>query len=115
MAERGEDVVIARAGKPVARLTSLTPEKKPVIFGLMKGQIWVADDFDDLLPPDALADSSQICEIVAGHAHSHLADGRQYPPERGGSETDHWRAGSLCIVGKRLGDCDQGAARETED
>jgi prevent-host-death family protein len=52
--EHGEDVIIARAGKPVARLTGLKPEKKPVIFGLMKGEIWVADDFDDYLPADFL-------------------------------------------------------------
>lgn len=54
MAERGEDVIIARAGKPVARLTQLKPEKKPIVFGLMKGKIWVADDFDDPLPEDFL-------------------------------------------------------------
>lgn len=54
MAERGEDVIIARAGKPVARLTQLKPEKQPIIFGLMKGKIWIADDFDDPLPEDFL-------------------------------------------------------------
>jgi prevent-host-death family protein len=52
--ERGEDVIIARAGKPVARLTQLQSEKKPITFGLMKGKIWVADDFDDPLPEDFL-------------------------------------------------------------
>ncbi len=44
--ERGEEVIIARAGKPVARLTQLKPEKKPIVYGLMKGNLWVADDFD---------------------------------------------------------------------
>ena len=52
--EDGEDVIIARAGKPVARLTRLELEKKPIRFGLMKGQIHVADDFDDYLPADFL-------------------------------------------------------------
>jgi len=56
MAENGEDVVIARAGKPVVRLTKLKPEKKPIIFGLMKGKIHVADDFDAPLPEDVLAE-----------------------------------------------------------
>jgi prevent-host-death family protein len=56
MAERGEDVIIARNGKPAARLTQLKPEKKPVVFGLMKGEIWVADDFDDPLPDDLLSE-----------------------------------------------------------
>jgi len=55
--EGGEDVIIARAGKPVARLTQLKPEKKPIIYGLMKGKIWVADDFDDPLPEDFLISS----------------------------------------------------------
>ena len=56
MAENGEDVVIARAGKPVVRLTRLEPVKKPIVFGLMKGEIHVSDDFDDPLPPEVLAE-----------------------------------------------------------
>ncbi|HTX75436.1 MAG TPA: type II toxin-antitoxin system Phd/YefM family antitoxin [Terracidiphilus sp.] len=54
--ERGGEVIIARAGKPVARLTRLEPEKKPIVFGLLKGKIHVADDFDAPLPEDILAD-----------------------------------------------------------
>jgi hypothetical protein len=30
--------------------------KKPIVFGLMKGEIWVSDDFDDPLPPEVLAE-----------------------------------------------------------
>jgi len=56
MAENGEDVVIARAGKPGVRLTRLEPVKKPIVFGLMKGEIHVSDDFDDPLPPEVLAE-----------------------------------------------------------
>jgi prevent-host-death family protein len=56
IAENGEDVVIARAGKPVVRITKLDAEKKPIIFGLMKGEIWVAEDFDDPLPREVLAE-----------------------------------------------------------
>lgn len=56
MAEHGEDVIIARAGKPVARLTQLKPEKKPIVFGLLKGKLHVADDFDSPLPEDVLRD-----------------------------------------------------------
>ena len=53
--ELGEDVIIARAGKPVARLTQIKPEKKGKIrFGGLKGKIWIADDFDDPLPEDYL-------------------------------------------------------------
>ena len=49
-AERGEEIVIARAGKPVARLVPL--DKTPRRFGRMAGKIWIADDFNDPLPPE---------------------------------------------------------------
>lgn len=43
----GEEVVIAKAGKPVAKLVPVRPEKKTRRpFGLDKGKIWMADDFD---------------------------------------------------------------------
>ena len=51
----GEDVIIARDGIPVARLTTLTQQKLPLRLGLMEGQIWIADDFDAPLPDDILA------------------------------------------------------------
>jgi len=47
--------VLARNGKPVARLTKLESQKKPIVFGLMRGEIHVADDFDDPLPPEIQA------------------------------------------------------------
>jgi len=56
LAEQGQDTIIARAGKPVARLTMLEPKKKPIVFGLLKGKIHVADDFDADLPDDLLAE-----------------------------------------------------------
>ena len=54
MAENGEDVVIARAGKPVVRLSKLVPEKQKIRFGGLKGKLHIADDFDDYLPADFL-------------------------------------------------------------
>lgn len=53
-AAQGEDIVIARGGKPVARLTALAPasRRRP---GLLKGRLRVAADFDAPLPADALA------------------------------------------------------------
>jgi prevent-host-death family protein len=54
-AEQGEEIIIARNGKPAARLTQLQPAKKPIVFGLLKGKIHVSDDFDDDLPEDLLA------------------------------------------------------------
>ena len=49
----GEEIVIAKAGKPVARLVSV--EKKPAqrIPGIDKGKIWIAPDFDEC-PQDFL-------------------------------------------------------------
>lgn len=50
----GEDVVIARAGVPVARLVPivLPTEQRPL--GTERGQITLADDFDAPLPSDTL-------------------------------------------------------------
>jgi antitoxin (DNA-binding transcriptional repressor) of toxin-antitoxin stability system len=56
LAEQGHETILARNGKPVARIAPLVPQKKPIRFGLMKGQIWIADDFDAPLPDDILAD-----------------------------------------------------------
>lgn len=46
----GEDVIIARGGKPVARLTTLVLAKKKIRFGVLKGKATVAKDFDAPLP-----------------------------------------------------------------
>lgn len=44
--EAGEEIVIGRAGKPVARLVAYRPERKRREPGRLRGQIWIADDFD---------------------------------------------------------------------
>ena len=54
--EGGEEIIIARNGKPIARLSQYFP---PTISrrcpGSLKGQIHLADDFDE---PDAIWDSA---------------------------------------------------------
>lgn len=45
-AESGEEIVIARAGKPVARLVPYVAERPKRVFGRLKGQIVVHGDFD---------------------------------------------------------------------
>ena len=46
--EGGEEVVIARAGKPVVRLVKEAPERKVLREpGAMKGEIWFAPDYDE--------------------------------------------------------------------
>jgi prevent-host-death family protein len=51
---RGDEIVIARAGKPVARLVGLDSGRPPRRRGLLKGKIRVAGDFDEALPADVL-------------------------------------------------------------
>ncbi|MGH6896759.1 MAG: type II toxin-antitoxin system Phd/YefM family antitoxin [Geminicoccaceae bacterium] len=51
----GEEIVIAKAGKPVARLLPFEPRREPRRPGLMKGKIWIADDFDEPLPEEIMA------------------------------------------------------------
>jgi prevent-host-death family protein len=48
----GEEVVIAKAGKPVAKLVAIEPEKPSFKFGSAKGQFVVPDDFNDPLPKE---------------------------------------------------------------
>lgn len=43
----GEEVVIANAGKPVAKLVAYKRELAPRKPGLLKGKISVPDDFND--------------------------------------------------------------------
>ncbi len=49
----GEDVVLTRRGEPVAKLVPVHPPSRESLWGSLKGQIWIADDFDEL--PDDIA------------------------------------------------------------
>jgi len=48
----GEEVIIAKAGKPVARLVPIKDRKQKRPLGLAKGEIFASEDFDAPLPPD---------------------------------------------------------------
>ena len=48
----GEDIVITRSGRPVAKLVTLEEERP--IFGIDKGRFVVPDDFDAPLDEDLL-------------------------------------------------------------
>lgn len=50
LAAGGEDVIIGRNGKPIARITALAPPKRSIRFGVLKGRVKVAADFDAPLP-----------------------------------------------------------------
>jgi prevent-host-death family protein len=53
-AAKGEEIVIARAGRPVARLVPLATAARPRRPGLLKGRIRIRKDFDAPLPEDVL-------------------------------------------------------------
>ena len=53
-AERGEEIIIARAGKPVARLVPLRARPRERRLGLLEGRIRIAEDFDAPLPEEVL-------------------------------------------------------------
>lgn len=51
----GEDVVISKAGEPVAKVVPLRPKVQRTERGSLRGRIHLGDDFDEL--PDDLADT----------------------------------------------------------
>ena len=51
--ERGEEIILARAGKPIARLVRFEePAPRQRQGGQLRGQIWISDDFDAPLPEE---------------------------------------------------------------
>ncbi len=53
--EAGEEIVISRAGKPVAKLVAADPPPRWRGYGSMRGQFTIPDDFDEL--PDDIAEA----------------------------------------------------------
>jgi prevent-host-death family protein len=49
----GEEVIISKAGKPLAKLVPYAYERQPRRLGMLKGKIRIARDFDEL--PEELA------------------------------------------------------------
>jgi prevent-host-death family protein len=58
----GEEVIIGKAGKPVARLVPYELDTSPRVLGAgrWKGKIWIADDFDE--------PSDEILKLFTGEA-----------------------------------------------
>jgi len=54
-AEKGNEVIIAKAGKPVARLTAIHEVHKKRLLGLLNNQFNIPNDFDAPLPDELLA------------------------------------------------------------
>jgi len=51
-AAAGEEIVIAKAGKPRAKLVPIPVQKVRRVGGFWKGKLWVSEHFDDPLPDD---------------------------------------------------------------
>ena len=51
----GEEIVILKAGKPVARLVPIAEAPRKRRLGMDAGRVFIADDFDAPLPADLLA------------------------------------------------------------
>lgn len=54
-AAAGEEIIIAKAGKPVAKLVALHSNPSRRNLGMFKGQLNVPDDFDAPLSDEAIA------------------------------------------------------------
>jgi antitoxin (DNA-binding transcriptional repressor) of toxin-antitoxin stability system len=54
-AQAGEEFVIVRAGRPVARLGPLTQQRKKRRLGLLDGKFKIPDDFNEPLLDDVIA------------------------------------------------------------
>jgi len=51
----GEEIVISKAGKPVAKLVPLSDSRREQSMGMDRGRAWISEDFDAPLPDDLLA------------------------------------------------------------
>jgi prevent-host-death family protein len=79
-AARGEEIVIAKNGRPMARLTRLQSAAGRRVPGCGKGKIWIADDFNAPLPDDILATLEEPIEPAVGHARVSLVVPGQLKP-----------------------------------
>jgi prevent-host-death family protein len=50
--ESGEEVIIARDGKPVARLVRYEEARKKRVLGRDVGKVWISPNFDDEVDPE---------------------------------------------------------------
>ena len=53
--DSGIEVIIAKAGKPMARISRIEENSSKIRFGVLKGKVKVSEDFDAPLPDDLLS------------------------------------------------------------
>lgn len=51
----GEEIVIAKAGKPIARIVPVAGRRPERVLGIDAGRVVIGDDFDAPLPDEMLA------------------------------------------------------------
>lgn len=59
--ESGEEIIIAKAGRPAARLVPIEPMRKPVKIGGLKSRVPLPEDFNTMF-------ESEISALFAGSA-----------------------------------------------
>ena len=52
----GAEVIIAKAGKPMARISRIEESRPTIRFGVLKGKVKVSEDFDAPLPDDLFSE-----------------------------------------------------------
>jgi prevent-host-death family protein len=57
--EAGEEITLARAGRPVARLVPYATRRQPRVPGSLKGRLTLADDWDS---PEVNAEIAELFE-----------------------------------------------------
>lgn len=55
MVQRGDEVILSKSGKPVAKIVPYRGAAQSRVPGSMEGEIWIAPDFDEL--PDDMAEA----------------------------------------------------------
>ena len=45
--QKGEKIIIGKAGKPIATISAFKQKPQKRTPGLLKGKVWISDDFDD--------------------------------------------------------------------
>lgn len=69
--EAGEEIIIARNGKPIASLVPLQRKRSPRVPGAWKGKLWIADDFD--APDERINDMFYNSTLVPGEPDKNTA------------------------------------------
>ncbi|HYL27771.1 MAG TPA: type II toxin-antitoxin system Phd/YefM family antitoxin [Candidatus Nitrosotalea sp.] len=50
--EAGEEIVIAKAGRPIARLVPAQEPQRRQLGWDLGAKVWIADDFDEYIPEE---------------------------------------------------------------